>query len=368
MTTFRPLALGLAFVVSLTTAATLAAQPFASADLQQLRSVGDVQLSPDGTRIAYSVQSNDRPGAPYTQIWIRDLNGGATRRLGTDRERARGPRWSPDGRHLAFWGRDGDHESVMIATADGGSMFSVALATGTNHPLPSSGESLAWSPDSRQVAFVSGTPGPETDANGDPMVISRYLYKPTASEGLTRFNDNRRLHIFIARTDTKEVRQLTEGDYYEHSIDWSPDGNEIVFVSNRGIDPDRFFNYDIFTVNVNDRKIRRLTDTRHAEYRPTWSPDGRTIAYLGTTRPLTSSETTMEDTHVWLIGADGRDRRELGGQLDNRQSAPAWSHDGAAVLATVQERGSTGLLRLAVRGGAPGAGFWERGALSARGR
>ena len=80
---------------------------------------------------------------------------------------------------------------------------SIAPVEGTNHPLPSSGVRLTWSPDSPQLAFISATPGPEADANGDPMVITRYLYKPTASEGGTRANDNRRLHIFVADVASK---------------------------------------------------------------------------------------------------------------------------------------------------------------------
>ena len=172
--------------------------------------------------------------------------------------------------------------------------------SGTNHPLPSSGERVTWSPDGRRLAFVSATAGPESDAaHGDPMVITRYLFKPTASEGLTRFNDNRRLHIFVADVATGAVRQLTDGVYYEHSIDWSPKGDRILFVSNRGPDPDKVFNYDLFTVDVASGTIARLTDTRSAEHYPSWSPDGSRIAFTGTTRDLTSSETTMEDTHVW---------------------------------------------------------------------
>ena len=74
----------------------------------------------------------------------------------------------------------------------------------------------------------------------------------------TRFNDNRRLHIFVVDIETQQVHQLTEGTYYEHSIDWSPNGEEIVFVSNREPDPDRFFNNDLFTVKVGDGTIRRV--------------------------------------------------------------------------------------------------------------
>jgi dipeptidyl aminopeptidase/acylaminoacyl peptidase len=240
----------------------------------------------------------------------------------------------------------------MIIKPDGTGETQLAPVTGTNHPLPSSGDRIAWSPDGKHLAFISATPGPEEDANGDPMVITRYLYKPTASEGMTRFNDNRRLHIFVVDIATKQVRQLTTGNYYEHSIDWSPKGDEILFVSNRSPDPDRFFNYDIFAVKVADGAIRRLSDTKSAEYRPQWSPDGRTIAFQATTRPLTSSETTMEDTHVWVMDADGTNRRELC-RVDNRQGAPKWSRDGQAVYFTIQGRGSTQLYRQALAGGVP---------------
>jgi dipeptidyl aminopeptidase/acylaminoacyl peptidase len=327
---------------------------FQSADLYLLKSVGDVRFSPDGTRIAYSVQNSDRPGRPYSQVWIMDVATGKAIRLGSEKEAASSPRWSADGQQVAYFGRESEGAGVTVSRPDGSGTTFLAPVTGTNHPLPASGERLAWSPDGKQIAFTSATPGPETeDANGDPMVITRYLYKPTASEGLTRFNDNRRLHIFVVDVATNQVRQLTKGNYYEHSIDWSPRGDELVFISNREPDPDRFFNNDIFAVNVSDGTIRRLTDTKNAEYRPVWSLDGQTIAYLGTKRPRTSSETTMEDTHVWLIDASGGNRRELGGGIDNRQGPPQWTPDGRAVCLTVQERGSVRLYWLPVTGGQP---------------
>ncbi|MBK8314984.1 MAG: hypothetical protein IPL01_13630 [Acidobacteria bacterium] len=101
----------------------------------------------------------------------------------------------------------------------------IAPKLGTNSAaITMEGDGIAWSPDlAVALAIVHATPGPETAAaDGDPKVITRYLYKPTASEGNTRFNDNRRLHIFVADPATKQVRQLTDGIYSEHSIDWSP--------------------------------------------------------------------------------------------------------------------------------------------------
>jgi dipeptidyl aminopeptidase/acylaminoacyl peptidase len=334
-----------------------------SPDLYKLRSVGEVQLSPDASRVAYAVTNNDQPGRPYSQTFVMKLDSLQSVKLGGDRGRASSPRWSPDGQWIAYVGADG----LTISKADGSNVITLAPIGGTNHPLPSSGDRIAWSPDSKQLAFISTAPGPEADANGDPMMITRYLYKPTASEGLTRFNDNRRLHLFLVDIATKTVRQLTTGDYYEHSIDWSPDGREILFVSNHEPDPDRFFNYDIFTANVSNGSIRRLTETKSAEYRPAWSPDGKTIAYQGTKRTLTSSETTMEDTHLWVMNRDGSHPRELDTGIDNRQGAPHWSPDGAALYFTVQERGSAHLYSVAVAGGQPkrvigetgGVGSWS---------
>ena len=323
-----------------------------ASDLFKLKSVGDVQLSPDGRRVVYTVTSSEGAGRPTSEVRVADLSGGADSRLGREGEGVSSARWSPSGDRIAYFGREGTRFGLIVVHADGQSPRFLAPIEGTNHPLPTSAERLAWSPDGRQVAFISATAGPEADANGDPMVITRYLYKPTATEGLTRFNDNRRLHVFVADVATGAVRQLTDGTWYEHSIEWSPKGDEILFVSNREPDPDRFFNYDLLAVRVADGTTRRLTTTKNAEYAPTWSPDGKRIAYLGTRRELTSSETTMEDTHVWVMNADGSDRHEVV-TIDNRQGAPRWSADGQWLWFTVQEHGNTHLWRQRADGGAP---------------
>jgi dipeptidyl aminopeptidase/acylaminoacyl peptidase len=334
-------------------------------DIFRLRSIEDVRLSPDATRVAYTVTNNNRPGRPYSQLWIAEITSGKSIAVGTERDTASDPRWSPDGKQIAWLGRVGGEVGIFAVsvTGIGDKPRLLAKVTGTNHPLPSSGEQLAWSPDSASIAFISSTPGPETGANGDPMVITRYLYKPTASEGATRFNDNRRMHIFITDVANGKTRQLTNGNFYEHSIDWSPNGDEILFVSNRGADPDRFFNYDIFAADVASKAIRRITDTNSAEYYPKWSPDGRRIAFAGTSRPLTSSETTMEDTHVWVMNADGSARDEIGRSLDNRQGPPEWASDGGAIYFSLQERGSVRLMRMPTNGAAPRIAIADEGSI-----
>lgn len=342
----RTLLLASSLIITFAVGATAQApRALAPADLHALQSVGDVQLSPDGTHVAYSITHHERPGRPYSDTWIRNLATGRVARLNG----GSGPRWSHDGRWVAYNGRIEEGAGLIVADQNGEGERLIAQVESTNHPLPTSGDTIAWAPDGRSIAYVSATPGPETDdANGDPMVITRYLYKPTATEGLTRFNDNKRLHLFVVDVATRRVRQLTTGAFYEHSIAWSPKGDQVLFVSNRERDADKTFNYDVFAVTLKDGSVRRLTNTRSAEYRPTWSPDGSRIAFLGTTRDLTSSETTMEDTHVWVMNADGSNRVEVGAGIDNRQGTPQWSADGRSVYFSVQERGSTKLMKMAV--------------------
>ncbi|HSZ62052.1 MAG TPA: S9 family peptidase [Terriglobales bacterium] len=345
------------------------AQGLISSDLSRLRSVGSAAISPDGRYIAYTIAMRDQPGRPSGQLWVMDVNTEKNIRLGGDKP-AGSPLWSADSRWIAFRGRDGDKSSLLIVHPDGSGATTLAPLAGTNSPLPDTGKDFAWSPDGKQIAFISSTPDDRAAAaSGDPMVITRYLYKPDYGEGLSRFNDNQRLHIFVVDVASKKIRQLAQGNYDEHSIDWSPDGKQLVFASNREPNQDEFFNYDLFTLQLADNSIHRLTATEYCEYAPRWSPDGKSIAYLGTRRGLTDRETTMEDTHVWLMNADGSNRREIGNinVIDNRQSAPQWAPDGSALYFIVQERGSYHLVRLPVAGGQPeyvvtgagGVGGWS---------
>ena len=327
---------------------TLRAQGLQSADLTRFRSVREVALSPDGRSVAYTVAMGDQPGRPYTQLWVVDVATQKAARVGGEHATGSSPDWSPDGKWIAYEGSDGDQNGLWVARTDGSGAAVIASVASSNAPLPDRGDDITWSPDSKQIAFISSTPGPEPEAaNGDPKVFTRYLYHATAEEGLTHFNDTRHLHIFVVDVGSKSVRQLTTGVRDEHSIDWSPDGKRIVFVSNYEPNSDEFFNYDLFTVQVADGGIRRLTATDNAEYAPRWSPDGKRITYSATTRGLTDRETTMEDTHAWLMDADGSHRREIG-TIDARQGHPTWSADGSAIYVAAELRGSVHLLRIPV--------------------
>lgn len=321
------------------------------ADLFVLRSAGDPEVSPDGSRVLFVVQMPVQKGAPQGHIWIADTVSHTAKPWGGgEGVRGNSPRWSPDGSRIAFEGSSNGKSGVIVANGDGSNPMLVAETQGTNELLPGSNDQFAWSPDGKRIAFVSAVDGPEPAMDGDPMVITRYAYRPMNGYP-DRFVDNRRQHLFVVDLATRNVRQLTDGVRSEHSIDWSPDGTQLAFLSNYEPDPDMFFNYDISVVDVNTGAIKRVTETKSAEYAPRWSPDGKTIAYSGLKRAKTSSETNMEDTHVWTIDVASGQRHELGAGIDNRQGRPVWSPDGRWLYFTVQARGSVGLYRLPANSG-----------------
>src|SRR5437867_11052849 len=148
------------FFVSLFTIAAACAQTrgLESADLLKLRSVGELQWSPDASRIAYAVSNNDGPLRPYSQLWIMTVADGKSIRLAVEKESSSGPEWSPDGQWIAYQGGKERKSGLMIARPDGSGAKFLAELQSTNSPLPTTGKRLAWSQDSKRIAFVPELP------------------------------------------------------------------------------------------------------------------------------------------------------------------------------------------------------------------
>lgn len=320
-------------------------------DTLRIASVGDPQISPDGEWVVYTVSTTEGD-ATRTTLWIArttDVRRGSAPLLDSSLD-ASHPRWSPDGKRIAFRAlHDGQSGIWVVASADRQPRF-VAPVRETNFFITYAGESLAWSPDSRRIAFVSVSDDEsETEdraaTRDDPRVIDRIQYKSRTS-----FSDRARTHIWITDVDRPEPRQLTFGRYYDHAITWSPRGDEIAYLSNHEPDPDANNNSDIFAVNM-DGRVRQITQTRGCEYEPAWSPDGKWIAYLATKRDVTTIDSVAEDTHVWVIDAGGGTGRELTAALDRRARSPRWSTDSRYVFFLAGDYGQTLIYRVGVDDG-----------------
>jgi dipeptidyl aminopeptidase/acylaminoacyl peptidase len=323
-------------------------------DIFALKDVGDARVSPDGSQVVYTVTSTDRARNDYTSnLWLIPTAGGTPVALTTGEAGDSTPRWSPDGKRVAFASNRGGKPALWVVDVATKEPRMLTAWERSNFFLSKAGEMFCWSPDGKEIAFVAAEKAAQAEST-DPRVITRLQYKTRTS-----FSDNLRSHIFIVSVEDGKVRQLTRGKSDEHSISWSPQGNEILFLSSRAIDPDSNLNYDIFAVEVTGGKERRITDTPGVEFSPVWSPDGNYIAYTATTRKLTTIDSVAEDTHVWVVGARGGQGSEVSASLDRRASGPQWSADGERILFLAGDRGRTLIYSVARDGGAA-APLFER--------
>ncbi|MBV9211782.1 MAG: S9 family peptidase, partial [Acidobacteria bacterium] len=341
-------------------------------DILRVEVVGDAQISPDGEWVAYTVSTPEGEGT-RSALWIaRVVTDSSQTALEAARPAARrtapalllpaswnasNPRWSPDSRRLAFLSSEKDETSLYVVSLENRTPRLVTRLTQTNFFITYAGESVAWSPDGKRLAFINATDESEAfdsdSKSKDPRVINRIQYKSRTS-----FSDTLRTHVFVIDADDEraEARQLTEGRYYDHAIAWSPRGDEIAFLSNHEYDPDANNNSDIFAVSLNGR-VRQITSTPGCEYEPQWSPDGKWIAYAATRREVTTIDSVAEDAHVWVIDAQGGRGRDLTEAQDRRARSPRWSADSKSIFFLANDAGQTRIYKVPPGGGAARAMF-----------
>ncbi len=336
-----------------------AQRPMTPEDTLRVVTVSDAQVSPDGSSVVYSV-STVSGNETRAALWLArsdDPRRAAGQLVGADLNPSH-PRWSPDGRLVAFMASRGEQSGLWVVPADGGAPRMIAPVRETNFFITYAGEPFAWSGDSRRVAYVSASdelvPADVADKSYqrerpevDPRVIDRLQYKSRTS-----FSDRLRTHVWVTDVANPLPRQLTFGQFYDHALTWNPRGDEIAFLSNHEPDPDANNNSDIFAVSASDGRVRQLTNTRGCEYAPAWSPDGRYIAYTATTREVTTIDSVAEDAHVWLLDLAGGGARDLTSRQDRRARDPHWSPDSNAIFYTAGDHGRTTIYRVIV--GNPG--------------
>lgn len=265
-----------------------------------------VTWSPDGTEVIYSMQ-----GA----LWRQRVDGDDARQLTAGPGYAYQPDWSPDGRRVVYASYGGDTVDLLL----------LDLASGYSAPLVRNAHvnvDPRWSPDGTRIAFVS-----------------------TQHEG--------RWHVFLVPAAGGEPVRITEDRksdlprYYYSAWDhylsptWSPDGRELIVVSNRG----RIWGTGGFwrmaaEPGASMREIHYEETTWKAH--PDWAPDGRRVVY--------SSYHGRQWNQLWVLTGDGGDPLPLTyGEYD--LTAPRWSRDGRRIAAVSNEGGNTSLVLVDVPGG-----------------
>lgn len=359
------------------TAAAPAPHPMGPDDIARLQAVSDPQVDPSGTWVAYAVAGTDEADdKTITHLWMTRWDGtGSVQLTSRAKESETTPRWSPDGRWLAFISSRADEledDALWLLDRRGGEARKLEGITG-------SVADVVWSPDSKTLALVIDDPDPDRKANaaasaalpsavkpgtatppttspGDmpppsdsrkpdekrpkPIVIDRFQFKQDV-EGYKRTQRKRLWRYDLA---TSQVSRLTNGNYDEVLPAFAPDGRTIAFVSKHGTDPDRTYNWDIYTIasNVAAAEPHAVTtfegDDADPDWNsyPAWSPDGHSIAYLqgGPIKLFSYGVRTLA-----VISAAGGSPRILTAALDRNVSNPSWTANGRALRFRIEDDG-----------------------------
>jgi dipeptidyl aminopeptidase/acylaminoacyl peptidase len=355
----------LAFCLSIASVASAqqpASRGITPEDYYAFEFVTDPQISPDGKLVAYVVTKVDRAqNRRASSIWMAATDGSRVPwRFTTSPQSCTSPRWSPNGKWLAFLSsRLGEPTATVPGPspaptpASGSSsseppraqIYLLSMTGGeaqriTN--LKNGVSTFQWSPDGNRMVIVSRS-GP-----GDDRVESRERsdvrhYQNTSYKfNDTGWFDDRRTHLWVVEVKSGSAKQITEGhDWNDSDPQWSRDGTRIAFVSNRsGKEYDLNRNADVWVIAADGGALTRVSDHDESDNGPCWSPDGKTIAFVGVVQQ-------RDHAKIWLAPASGGAASVLAvNELDLIPAELEWADDGKSLYFESGIKGETHLFRV----------------------
>jgi dipeptidyl aminopeptidase/acylaminoacyl peptidase len=321
-------------------------------DYYGFETLGDPHFSPDGATIAFVVTTIDqKQNRRRSEIWSVPADGSHEPiALTTAPQSSNNPRWSPDGKAIAFLSArpmPGDAASDTARTQ----IWLLPLGGGEPQRVTSllnGVSSFQWSPDGTRMVVVSRS-GP-SDAGKSPSDVRHYLHANYKFND-TGWFDDKRAHLWVVDVPGGRATALTSGDdWNDADPQWSPDGRKIAFVSDRtGRAFDESHNTDVWVIDANGGPLTKISDHETSDNSPRWSPDGATIAFL-------SSVPEKSHPKIWLAPSAGGGASKLAADgIDLIPTALRWSADGRALFFETGVKGASHFYRvdLAARRAAP---------------
>ena len=335
-------------------AATQARRALTAEDINAIKAVSDPQLSPDGRWVAYAVRTNDvDKDERISHLWMTSWDGQRSVQLTNSAEGEHTPRWSPDGKSLAFLSSRGAKEGpeqLWLLDRLGGEARVLTSHKG-------SVVDYTWSPDGKRIALIvqdedlTRLKEADKDKTPPPLVIDRYYFKEDETEYLGAV----RQHLYVLDVANKNSQILTPGKFDESVPSWSPDGKQIAFASKRSPDPDRNSEFGLYAIAASPgSEPRLLTKFQGAAgdsdwmSGAVWRPDGKQIAFVGAGDPRLIYYSTH---HLFTVPVAGGTAQMITGNLDRNVAQPRWSADGKSMYLLVEDDLNRHLAKLNVASG-----------------
>ena len=324
---------------------------FTGQDLFNLQYATDPQIRPDGASVAYVRVSFDvMRDRAVRSIWLVDTSTGEETPLAVGDGDHSAPRWSPDGKRLAYVSSTEGGKAQIYVHWHGGS------ATARITDLTEVPAELEWSPDGSSIAFLMFAPDeaaklgetppkPEGALWAEPLeVITNVTYR---ADGAGYLKPGYR-HLYVVAAAGGAPRQLTFGAFNESGpISWSPDGRQLYVAGNRKDNWQRDpLNSELYEVALRDAAIRPITDRVGPDRAPAVSPDGSMIAYLG----FDDRYLGYQNVRLYVMDRTSHEARSLTDGLDRTIDALAWADDGRSILASYVDHGVTKVVRVQLDG------------------
>ena len=329
---------------------------FGIEDFYKVKSISDVHVSPDGKSAIYLLTTSDLPRAKRAgHIWMMDIDGKNPRLLTSSDTGEYSPAFSPDGKWISYLStKDGTAQLYVMSSTGGEAKKVTNISTGVSDPL--------WSPDGKWIAFSSDV---YPECGGDDACNKKLgdtwangpLKAHTAESLLyrhwTSWKDGTRTHIFLANAATGEARDLTPGDFDSPPFQlggplqyaFSPDGRELVFVSNHDKQLASSTNNDLWLISLSDQKAqpRNITAANPAfDGSPKYSRDGKYIAYRMQKQPGYESDLFRLAIYDRATGASNVMTESFRNWIDEFE----WSDDSRSIYFAGPVQGQTPVHRL----------------------